>query len=359
MHHLIELHFQALHNSAQIATFRTTTSKPARQLGELLQEQQEPFILEVYLSERRCVGKNTTSGANSIYCHGNPDKFRKNSGTRNKRKKGIPHFPTVLKFVCNKFLTIKGLRAKNSDEEDGKPSIIEMDRNNRETAGPDSSTRVYDSSSDSDTDEPSKFADNSKSKRKENIVLSVGVTDNANRLLMQSFNGVAWDTALNHCLKKNLLQPPLLDNSRRGSSTMQKSFLPKLITEDSILSASLWNVLLQTTPERWSFEGLTELQGPDSSNSSQLSISKEELVDNNHGKEVLGSEEIGKAIGEKIKGCGEESNIQQLLESDILDSTQGQEWNDFESQKRDIGNAIAEEITDEVVMDMMINFLVL
>ena len=154
--------------------------------------------------------------------------------------------------------------------------------------------------------------------------------------------------------------------------------MPKLITEDSILSASLWNLLLQTTPQKSSCAGLTELQGPDWSNSSRLSISKRvlqqtkqllfdcvrELVDNNHdkeekGKEFLGSEEIGKVIGEKMKGwgkrCGDELNIVQLSESDIMDSTQN--WNDFESQKRDIGlvigNAIAVEITNEVVMDMI------
>lgn len=152
--------------------------------------------------------------------------------------------------------------------------------------------------------------------------------------------------------------------------------MPRLITGDSILSASLWNILVQTTPDKSSFAGLTELRGPDSdwSNSSQLSISKRvlqqtkqllldcvrEFVDNDHEKEVVGYEEIGKAIGEKIKEwgkrCGEESNMEQPpLESNIMDSTQ--EWNSFESQKRDIVSAIAEEITNDVVMDIMMNFL--
>lgn len=157
-----------------MATIATTASKPGKQLGELLQEQQEPFVLEVYLTERGCVGKkkNTTSGANFIGFHGNLDKFLNKSkwGTQNKSKKGsIPHFPTVLKFACNKLLTIKGLRTKNSD---GKPGVIEMVRHNQETAEADrfssaSSTRAYNSSSDSDIDEPSSmFADNSESNLK-------------------------------------------------------------------------------------------------------------------------------------------------------------------------------------------------
>ena len=117
------------------------------------------------------MGKNSTSGANFICCHGNSGKFLKKSGSQNKSKKGIPHFPTVLKVVCNKFFTIKGLRTKNSDDEDGKPSVTEMDRNNQETAEPDrfssaSSTAVSNSCSDSDIDEPSMFTDNSKSNLK-------------------------------------------------------------------------------------------------------------------------------------------------------------------------------------------------
>ncbi|MBA0723402.1 hypothetical protein Golax_003982, partial [Gossypium laxum] len=51
------------------------------------------------------------------------------------------------------------------------------------------------------------------------------------------------------------------------------------------------------------------------------------------------------------KQCGDESNIKQLLELDIINLTQ--EWkNGFESQKRDMGivieNVIVEEITSEV-----------
>ncbi|XWS21315.1 hypothetical protein CRYUN_Cryun30bG0045200 [Craigia yunnanensis] len=377
-----------------MATIRTTESKPARQLGELLQEQQEPFTLEDYLSERGCVGKNLTSGANFICCHGNSGKFLKKSGSQNKSKKGIPHFPTALKVVCNKFFTIKGLRSKKSDDEDGKPSVTEMDRNNQESAEPDrfssaSSTTVYNSCS--DIDEPSMFADNPKSdlklhdereKKVEKLYKTLYLLHKA--VADTKFQWSCMEDSKQHSHQSVLEEISTstgtpLDNTRRVFSTRQKSFfLPKLITEDSILSASLWNLLLQTTPQKSSCAGLTELQGPDWSNSSSLSISKRvlqqtkqllfdcvrELVDNNHEKEekrqeFLGSEEIGKVIVEKIKGwgtrCGDESNIAQLLESDIMDSTQ--EWNDFESQKKDIGlvigNAIAEEITNEVVVDMI------
>ncbi|XVF36455.1 hypothetical protein REPUB_Repub19eG0060100 [Reevesia pubescens] len=372
---------------------RTTASNPARQLGELLQEQQEPFILEVYLSERGCVRKNLTSGANFIGCHGNSGKFLKKFGSQNQSKKGIPHFPKLLKVVlCNKFFKIKGLRTKNSDDEDGKPSttVTEMGRNNQETAEPDrfssaSCTTVYNSCSDSDIDESSMFADSSKSdfklyNEREN---KVAADTKFQWSCMEDSKQNSPQSVLEEILSTSTSSP--LDNTRRVSSARQKSLLPKLITEDSILSTSLWNLLLKTTAaEKSSCAGLTEeLQEPDrSNNSSPFSISKRvlqqtkqllldcvrELVDKHEkeekGKEFLGSEEIGKLICEKIKGwgikrCGDESNLKQLLEIDVMESTK--EWNDFESQKKNIGlvigNAIAEEITNEVVMDMMTNVL--
>ncbi|XP_022766438.1 uncharacterized protein LOC111311329 [Durio zibethinus] len=363
---------------------RITASKPARQLGELLQEQQEPFVLEVYLSERRCVRKNLISGANFIGCHGNSGKFLKKSGSQNKSKKGIPNFPKVLKVVpCSKFFAIKGSRTKNSDD-DGKLSVTEMDRNNQETAEPDrfssaSSTTVYNSCSDSDIDEPSMFTDNSKSNLKlhREREKKAAADTKFQWSCMEDSKQHSPQSVLEEISSTSTGSP--LDKTRRVSTTRQKSFfLPKLITEDSILSASLWNLLLQTTPDKSSCAGLSELQEPDRSNSSQFSISKRvlqqtkqllfdcarELVDKNHekeqkGKKFLGPEEMGKVICEKIKGwgkrCGDESNIMQLLELDVMDSSQ--EWNGFESQKKDmvlvIGNAIAEEITTEVVMDMI------
>ncbi|XVF39772.1 hypothetical protein PTKIN_Ptkin01aG0059300 [Pterospermum kingtungense] len=169
----IYFHFQIQPPSLRLAQMATRTggSKPGRQLGELLQEQQEPFILEVYLSERGCLRKslNTTSGANFIGCHGNSGKFSRKFGSQNQGKKSVPHFPKVLKVIlCNKFCTVKGLRTKNSDDEDGKVGVTEMYRDNQETAELDrfssaSSTTVYNSCSDNDIDELSMFADNFKS----------------------------------------------------------------------------------------------------------------------------------------------------------------------------------------------------
>ena len=96
-----------------------------------------------------------------------------------------------------------------------------------------------------------------------------------------------------------------------------------------------------------------------------------EMVENQGRKEkphqqqrkYLASEELGKHIIEdKIKCWGKqsagESNLAELVESELMDSAQ--EWSDFKPQRRkigfEIGNAIFEEIRTEIVMDM-IDFL--
>ncbi|TYJ35291.1 hypothetical protein E1A91_A05G226600v1 [Gossypium mustelinum] len=330
---------------------RTRSSKPLRQLGELLQEQQEPFILEVYLSERGC-------------CHGNSGKFLDKCGSQNKsKKKRISHFPKVLKaLLCNKLFKIKGVKTKNSDDE-------ETEDADRFSSA--SSATMYNSCSDSDVelDEPPMFADTSMSDLK---------------LYHETGEKAAADTEFEwRCMEEQVSTSTSscpLDNSRQQVSG-KRLFWSKLIKEDSILSAWLLNLLLHHRQEKSSCVGFKQLKVPHWSTSSRpSSMSKRvlqqakqllfdcvrELVENNHDKEQKGKsfkesgEEIRKVRCENMKGwgkrCGDGSNIKQLLELDIINSTQ--EWkNGCESQKRDvgivIGNAIVEVITSEVVMDIM------
>ncbi|TYI97371.1 hypothetical protein E1A91_D01G139600v1 [Gossypium mustelinum] len=241
----------------------SSPSKPAgRQLGELLQQQQEPFILEIYLSERGSLRNNK-----SIGCHGNSGKFLRIN------KKGIPNFPKLLKVVvCNKLFAIKGSKAKNSAD----------------TFSTASNTTVYNSCSDTDIDEPP---------------------------MLKLYNE-----------REKKLQCGCMEDSPQFYMTRQKSlFLSKLI----ILSASVWNLLVQSKP------GLRELAEADGSNSSPFSISKRVLQPTNKVPLLRSRRE--------------------LLELDGMDSTK--EWNVYEEQKEiglAIGDAIAEEITTQVVMDMIL-----
>ncbi|KAH1121742.1 hypothetical protein J1N35_004902 [Gossypium stocksii] len=247
----------------------SSPSKPAgRQLGELLQQQQEPFILEIYLSERGCLRNNK-----SIGCHGNSGKFLRIN------KKGIPNFPKLLKVVvCNKLFAIQGSKAKNSAD----------------TFSTASRTTVYNSCSDTGIDEPPMLKHYNEREKKD-------VADSK-------------------------LQCGCMEDGPQFYMTRQKSlFLSKLI----ILSASVWNLLVQSKP------GLRESAEPDGSNSSPFSISKRVLQPTNKVPLLWSRRE--------------------LLELDGMDSTK--EWNVYEEQKEIglvIGDAIAEEITTQVVMDMIL-----
>ncbi|KAB2045037.1 hypothetical protein ERO13_D01G111300v2 [Gossypium hirsutum] len=217
----------------------SSPSKPAgRQLGELLQQQQEPFILEIYLSERGSLRNNK-----SIGCHGN-----------------------------------SGSKAKNSAD----------------TFSTASNTTVYNSCSDTDIDEPPMLKLYNEREKKD--------------------------------VAHSKLQCGCMEDSPQFYMTRQKSlFLSKLI----ILSASVWNLLVQSKP------GLRELAEPDGSNSSPFSISKRVLQPTNKVPLLRSRRE--------------------LLELDGMDSTK--EWNVYEEQKEiglAIGDAIAEEITTQVVMDMIL-----
>ncbi|KAK8692463.1 hypothetical protein V6N13_075922 [Hibiscus sabdariffa] len=364
---------------------RSRASKSGRQLGELLQEQQEPFILKAYLSERGCVKKKLISGANFINfscCHGNSGKFFNKSGSQNESRKGSPRFPKVLQVILgNKFFKIKGLRTKNSDDEDGKLSVTEMDINNDETAEADrfssaSSATLYDSCSDTDIDEPPMFADTCVSDWK---------------LHDDRENNADADTKFEwSCMEENKQHSPrsVLDEVSTSTSSppdnpirvsRKRLFWPKLIKVDSTLSTWLLNVLVQTRPVKSSSERLKQLQVPDWSNSSRSSKSKRvllqkmqllsdccirEMIEINHdkkgkGKGIKGSAEVIRKVRcenlkELGKRCGDKSNIKQLLELDILNSTE--EWrNDFESWDigKEIGDAIVEEITIEVVKSFL------
>ncbi|GMI77380.1 hypothetical protein HRI_001407300 [Hibiscus trionum] len=330
---------------------RTIASKPARQLGELLQEQQEPFALEVYLSEKGCGTKNITS----IHSHGSSGKFLKMSGSnKNKRNKGILNFPKLLKVIlCNKLFTIRALRTKNSNGEDG---------NNQEAAEAErfsfsSCSALYNSSSDSDTDETSMFTGNPNLKPSEL---------NAEREKKASVDA---KFQLSTCTEDSKQHSPQSVLEAKSTST-----------GSPLGTTTLWSLLHQTTAkEEASCEGLKDLE---ECNGCPFSVSKRvlqqtkqllldcvrELMDHNkgHGKEgFIGSEEIGNVICEKIRGwgkrCGDETNINEMLELDVMESKQ--EWDGFEveSGKREtgilLGNAIVEEITSEVVMDMINNII--
>lgn len=134
----------------------STTTKPVK-LGELLREQQEPFVLEAYLFERGCLRKSLST-SNSI----NSSKSLKRSCSwgQNKSKKGTPSFSKLLRSVYNKLVSKNGgSRTKNSEKEEAKfdaDTEITLPRNCLEDSdglSSSSSRTQYESCCDSEKDE--------------------------------------------------------------------------------------------------------------------------------------------------------------------------------------------------------------
>lgn len=136
----------------------STPPKPLKQLGEFLQEQQEPFILEVYLLERGCLKKRLNSEGNFSCCQRNSTKFLKRSVScgLNKENNGIPRWSKLLKAVYKMLDSIKeDQRAKSSEnikEEYHVTAMVEDDKEVKESDrfSSASSTTVFNSCSETE-----------------------------------------------------------------------------------------------------------------------------------------------------------------------------------------------------------------
>ena len=159
--HLLSLPTTPLPTPPPYSTFMPSTmSKPGKQLGQLLQEQQEPFILETYLLERGCLKKNLTSEGGFSCCHGNSSKLLKRSAScdLNMSGKGIPQCSKILRAIFNKLVSITGNpKSKLCDHDGGVLSFSEVGSSSQKVAEQDSfssasTTTVFNSCSASDSE---------------------------------------------------------------------------------------------------------------------------------------------------------------------------------------------------------------
>lgn len=190
-------------------------------------------------------------------------------------------------------------------------------------------------------------------------------------LLLTTFNDVPVslaDKTLNHDVSR-------MEKRIRNCGVV----VPKKITEDSLLSAALWSLLIQSA-KRGNYNNmeLREILGP---NVSQILKSKRVLHktkqllfdyvreititfptkdDRQQGcQQFMGPEELGKIICERTKEwgqqAGDETNLTYLLTLDYLKSIN--EWSKFDQHVKDISveiaDAILERVNNEIVSDMI------
>ncbi|KAJ6335309.1 hypothetical protein OIU78_012025 [Salix suchowensis] len=372
-----------------------TETKPVKQLRELLQEQQEPFILNIYLLERGYSRKSSNSESSSRFCHVN---FRKSlkryvSLRLNTSKRVNPQGSKVLRAVLNKVISVKqGLRINSSDHRDGK---LEKCHVQRKKIACSQQTTSY---------QPPNLHNPTEEIIADRKLQQQGIEDNRQLSPASGLEGIPTHGPF-----------PFQNNNTEDSSAAEeenpsktKVILPKELTEDCILSASLWKVLFDSPNEKPICTEATERQLVQSYSSPRYLKSKmvlqqmkqllfdyvKEIVETKgrerkqqcHHKQFYRSEELGSIIGENTrpwdKQSGNESIMTKLLNLDVLCSEQElssytserkdsgleigdtafvlleseQDWNGYELQS-EIGSEIGETILEELVYDMVKNMI--
>ncbi|XP_010248346.1 PREDICTED: uncharacterized protein LOC104591240 isoform X2 [Nelumbo nucifera] len=384
----------------------TSVSKPGRvrRLGELLQEQQEPFQLQDYLSERGYLKKISNSEARDGFCTSISHKNSKSSGSYGLRTRP-PHCPKVLKLLINKLVFVGSNRKTSNWDtrayEDEGVCVCEMGgARAQQVADLDqfssaSSVTLFDSCCESDAE------DSSSPQRREHIPSSSVDTFRSLELCNLKQQEDDTDRKLQcGCMEdtKQLSPVSVLEEqpyhevwccpaTRSKETRSTSSFnVPKEVAEDSIFSASMWDLLVHSLEEKQGSIGyaeLHELLGPGSCSQYLktrwvLQQKRQLLFDcvrealETHGtkrwsrfdREFLGPEDLGRIICEQIcswgKQCGDKTNITQLIYSDFSYSTE--EWNHLKPRMRseiavEIGDVILEEMRSEIVTDMIDFFL--
>ncbi|CAK9143590.1 unnamed protein product [Ilex paraguariensis] len=349
-----------------------------KQLGELLQEQQEPFTLEAYLLERGYLSSS------------NSTKFLKRpviSGIT-KRKKVVQNCSKIVKVVFNKLLSIDSkLKRKNCGSDH--VSVTEKSMNSKEIAEEDkfssaSSTTVFNSCSQSEVEDAYDLSE-------EEHISATPKTCHALKPGKRE-EEVATEREFQWYRVEDSKQPSPVsvlddiqfDEVRQNATKIEEESLKtcKKEVDESIFSVSVSNLSFHSSSKRPNPSCVGELQELVVSNhSSQYTKNKRflqqskqllfdcmrEVVESHRGKDnrslqfqqFLGPEELWNLLYENIWTWSrlsiDETNIAHLLNLDFLDSSE--KWSDLEQQRREIGeqigDTILEDITNEIVMDLI------
>ncbi|KAK6938547.1 protein of unknown function DUF4378 [Dillenia turbinata] len=373
----------------------SSTSKPTLvKLCELLQEKQEPFVLDVFLLERAYMTKNFNSNA----CL-----KRSASCSLDSRKKGLLSCSKKLRSMLRKLVFMsESSRMKNSNFSGGEELT---DANKTSTSSQEG--REFDRfSSASKSTEFNSCCENEIEEMPTSLPKDCNSLSQDTQTCNMEEHKAAADRKLEwNCMEEGSKQhspvsvlqeitscedSPIQNRTHQHTETRQQenastssSSFPKKITEDSIFSASLWQLIFHSPAEKPYCIGLVQLQellGYDPSaqyfmSKKVLQQTKQLLFDyvreviqthqrkkrqqHRHMGKFLGSEELGMLICNNIRAwanqSGDKTNIDHLLNLDF--SALAEEQNDFEPRLQeigiDIGDAILEEIKNEVVLDMI------
>ncbi|XP_057469242.1 uncharacterized protein LOC130758375 [Actinidia eriantha] len=340
------------------------SSKPAiaKQLGELLQEQQEPFILEIYLLERGYL-KNVNPNTGSRCCSSISSSFLKSSAGLglSRRRKVIPNCSKIVKAVFNKLVSVSSnQKLKNSASGKGNFSVWDQEKAESDRFSSASSTTVFNSCSESDAEDGVSATEDSC------LASKLAILNEKKRWLQRKLQWRSREEDSKELSSVSVLEDiPSNEDSPRHDNRQRNAK-----TRDSIHAVSFSKFIFQTSVD--------EPKGYDHSSQyvidrRALQQSKQPLFDcvrelvgtggwkngrRQQSVEFPGAEELVKLLYEDIrtwsKLSGNETNTTHMLNSNFMAPVG--EWSDFETQTREIsaeiGDAILEDISKAIVVDM-------
>ncbi|XP_030455346.1 uncharacterized protein LOC115676529 isoform X2 [Syzygium oleosum] len=357
-----------------------------KQLGELLQEEQEPFVLEVYLLER-------------WYANRRESLRRSSSSGRPTSRKRIVRLSKLLRTLYNKVASFNEKKRRVKNRERGEETGVADPSTKQDAAEADrfslsSDMTTYFSCSENDKEEKPTSSENEHASFDPICLQNLnnaekGVKDSTIQCSIEKdkeqFNHVSATKQSNYLVPLHHWQQDLQHTPaarQEANAPTCKIVLPVNITEDSIFSASILEILFHCSKDKQGFTGTEEASQALDSNAScrhlnskmMLQQTKQLLFDcvkeiletherkekaKRHNRVTLGPEEIGQLICDKIlawgRTSGDETSTTELLYSDCLDTAE--EWEDCVPQNMqissEVGDAIIEEITNEIVLDMI------
>ncbi|XP_009778936.1 uncharacterized protein LOC107808935 [Nicotiana tabacum] len=326
----------------------------SKQLGEFLQEKQEPFTLELYLLER---GHTLSSNSNGDFrcCSVNSTtKFLKKSAScgTNKKRKVIPNCSKLVKSVLNKLVTIShNQKIKNLASEEHNNATIKNGQGNTKANDDNfssaSSTTVFNSCSDtSDVEEvenlsPQAADDNFLSEKQvcEDRKLRLDFLEESKQLSPVS-----------------VLEETESSDDESPDLKKQECLKPKKLQEE--FSTQSVSKSGETSPE---FQYINNKKAIQQSKQLLFDCVKE-VVENQKRKDpqeeegfqrMLGAEQLWELLLENIRLWSQDSinetNIKNLMHFDLLNSF---EQSSGLEEKREIDKVIGDLIFDEIVIDM-------
>ncbi|XWS54660.1 hypothetical protein CRYUN_Cryun10bG0107500 [Craigia yunnanensis] len=360
-----------------MANFLVSKSATAKQLKEHLQEQQEPFTLNIFLSERGYLVKCFSSDGRNNCCQINLFKNLRRSRSYNLNKKMILLTTRVVKSILYKIVSA-------NDSQELSCCSYKAHQDELQAAGTDGFTEVKglitpfgaspscnveEESLPSKYDQPGSSSGTSQASNLGNVKSQKTLTDKTCQ------SKCTQDKHLNLVSTLNKLSSDKVHHiiTRQESPSRRNCTLTENTKgNNSIFTPFPWKSLGKSLIERYSLIGLKEAKEMIEPCSPQCRRNKE-LVNqgkplfnlpeksskNNDRKNVgnkynyihwfNGEEMLGNLIrAEQIYSCRKNSRDSSVHFSDTLE-----EWNHFQQLQRNIGFELEETIMDEIVEEII------